>query len=398
MPGTTPTPANYSALVDEVVTQQYMRGEWDNTKKLRKFWNELDTGRSIEYDASGKYIEWKARIGEFSAGYRGDLVQRQFSRKQQRVTYTAPYSFLEIPALLSERDLQFLNSPEAIVRFQDDYLGTMGADFAKSLNNKLLSENTTGATVMGQAATSAGGDVPLYGLLYLFQHGTAQAYNPDTNTTSGAVGATDKEVLPNGTYCGVTTNPVTGVTGVDGQVIGSTAPVIINDTSTAWTGTNTWASTCLEVMDYAITRLTRSPMADEGPNIAITNRTRFLALKAKIRSATTQQVVLVDASGRNPNIGAYGERVIPYNGLEATFDENCPSVTYFLNTKQMKYKIFPQIALAKVDGGAIKGNVPEPFRVAQMPDIDQGGWKVVAVQCAQLIANPYFQGASYGAA
>lgn len=397
MPGTAPTPVNYSALVDEVVTQQYMRGEWDNTKKLRMFWERLESGRGIEYDASGKYVEWKAKVGEFSAGYRGDLVARQFSRKQHRTTFTAPYSFLEIPALLSERDLQFLNSPEAIVRFQDDYLGQMGADFAKSLNSKLLSENTTSGTVAGVAATSTS-DVPLYGLLYLYQHGTAQQYDPDANTTSGAIGATHKEVLPNGTYCGVSTNPVTGITGIDGQATGAASPVIVNDTSTAWTGTNTWASTCLEVLDHIITRLTRSPDPADMPDLAITNRARYLSVKAKLRSANTQQVVLVDGSGRSPNIGQYADRVIPYNGLEITFDENAPAVTYVLNTKQMKYKIFPQKALAGIEGGAVKGSVKEPFRVSQMPDIDQGGWKVVAVQCAQLIANPYFQGITYAAA
>lgn len=397
MPGTAPTPVNYSALVDEVVTQQYMRGEWDNTKKLRMFWEKISSNRNIEYDASGKYIEWKARVGEFTAGYRGDLVGRQWSRKQHRVTFTAPYSFLEIPALLSERDLQFLNSPEAIVRFQDDYLGQMGSDFGKSLNNKLLSENTTSNTVAGVTATTTT-DVPLYSLLYLFQHGTAQQYDASANTTSGAVGAGDREVLPNGTYCGVSTNPVTGITGVDGQATGAASPVILNDTSTAWTGTNTWASTCLEVLDWGITRLTRSPMPEDMPDLAITSRSRYLSVKAKLRSANTQQVVLVDGSGRSPNIGQYADRVIPYNGLELTFDENCPAVTYILNTKQMKYKIFPQKALASVEGGAVRGAVGEPFRVAQMPDIDQGGWKVVAVQCAQLIANPYFQGITYAAA
>ena len=35
MAGTVPSPVNYSPTVSEVTTQQYMRGEWNDTKKIR---------------------------------------------------------------------------------------------------------------------------------------------------------------------------------------------------------------------------------------------------------------------------------------------------------------------------------------------------------------------------
>jgi hypothetical protein len=396
MPGTTPTPANYSALVDEVVTQQFMRGSWNNTKRIRTYFKKLDEAKAIQFDGSGKYIEWKVRLGEWQAGYRGDLVQRQFSRKQHRATYTAPYSFIEVPGTVSERDLQFLNSPEALDQFQKTFLTDMGTDFVKQINKKMLTENAGSNTALGYSVVSTN-DVPVYGLPTVFQYGSAaQQYDPDANTTSGAIGAGDKECLPNGTYCGISTNPVTGVTGVDNQVTGSAAPVLVNWSSTAWNGSTTWSANCQDVLDHMITRLTRSTDPSDAPDLCIMNRTNFLGTKAKLRSAFNQQVVLVDSSGRSPNIGQYGEMMIPYNGVDITWDsDHTTGAVFMLNSKQVKYRIFPQTALANIEGGAVKGEIGEYFRVAQMPDIDQGGWKVVAVNCAQQIHNVYYQGAAY---
>jgi hypothetical protein len=62
----------------------------------------------------------------------------------------------------------------------------------------------------------------------------------------------------------------------------------------------------------------------------------------------------------------------------------------------MEYRIFPQKFLAGSESGAIKGSPGSEFRVAQMPDIDQGGHKAVVVQSAQLLANPVLPGRGEG--
>jgi hypothetical protein len=395
MPGTTPTPANYSALVDEVVTQQFMRGSWNQTKKIRQYFSKLEAAKAIAFDGTGKFIEWKARVGEWQSGYRADLAARQFSRKNHRVTYTAPYAFIETPGVLSERDLQFLSTPEALDQFQKTFLTDMGKDFTKGINSKMLTENAGATTALGFTAYS-GGDVPVYGLPTVFVYGTAQAYDAEANTTSGAIGAGDKEALPNTTYCGVSTNPVTGIAGIDNMARGAASPVIINDTSTAWTGTATWSANCLQVIDYAITRLTRSTDPDDTPDLGLMSRANFLTLKDKIRSTNSQQVVLVDTNGRSPNVGQYQNMLVPYNGMDLTWDTDITTnAKFYLNTKHIRYRIFPQKSLAGVEGGALQGDAGEYFRVAQMPDIDQGAWKAVTTMCAQQIVNPYFQGCSY---
>ncbi len=388
-----PTPVNYSSIVDEVVTQNYMRGEWNNTKRINPLLEFLDQSGAITFDGSGKYTELKVRLGEWQAGYRADLAARNFARKNHRATMVFPWAFLEIPMVVSERDLQFLNSPDAVSRFVAGMLTEAGQDFRKAVGNKILNENALAVTSLGISAYS-GGDVPLYGLPTMFGTGTTGQYNPDANTTSGAIGAGDKEALPNCTYAGLSTNPVTGISGIDDQASGSMAPVILNYTSTAWTGTATWASTCAMVIDQLITRLTRSNDVEDAPNLGLTNRTMYLALKEKLRAQGNQQVVLEDEP-RSPNHGMYPRRMIPYNGLTITFDNYAPDKFFYaLNTRREKleYRIFPQKFLAGSESGAIKGSPGSEFRVAQMPDIDQGGHKAVVVQSAQLIGNPFYQG------
>lgn len=405
MPGSAPTPVNYSNVVDEVVTQQYVMGRFDATKKIRKFWKTLSEKGQIEYDASGKYVEWKARLGEHGSsvfGYRADLAPRTFVRRQFNATYTAPYAFIEGTAMLSERDLQFLNTPENVAKYQGTYLKELGDDFLKELNRKLLAENTTANTVMGIAATSTS-DVPLYGLPTVFSHGsgTAQNYVRDSNTTSGNVANTDKEVLPNSTYCGVSTNPVTGVTGVDGQVIGSAAPTLTNFGCTSWnsTATGTWANNCLDVIDYHFAQQTFSDDSSDTIDLIMTNKALWLATKQKLRSVSSQQVVLVDTSGRSPNFGTYGNRIIPYDEAIITYDENMPSSTsgpvYFINSSGLRFKVFPQKYLARTTPNGIEGGAPAPVRISQAADIDVGAWKVVATMCAQLCVEPRKLGASY---
>lgn len=400
MPGSTPSPTMYSNVVDEVVTQQYIRGEWNNTLRIRYWWKAMNDAKSVAMDeGGGKFIEWKARLGEWTASvaYRGDLAQRTFVRKNLRTTYTTGWSFFEVTPMLSERDLQFLNTPQNITNFQNQFLTEVGQDAIKNINQRCLAENTTGATKY-TVTTTATSDYPLNSFINLFDpgSGTVQNYVPDTNTTSGNIAATDKEALPNGTYCGVSTNPVTGVVGVDGQVRGSAAPVLINHTSSQFGGT-TWLANALKVMDYAQVRLTRAPGPENRIGLILQHRTRFLDTKAAIRAASNQQVVFLDnGEGRNPNLGLFGDGMIPYNGLWVTYDEDMgpTDLMFYLNLKQLKFRIFPQPSLAGITDGPIKGN-PEPFAVRQGWDIDAGAWKVVVSMCAQLTADPYFQGASY---
>lgn len=397
MPGSTPTPANYSALVDELVTQQFMRTEWEQTKKIRIFTEQLEKDGAFEYDASGKWTDWKARVGEFQTQYHTDLGVRSFARKNHYVTYTAPWSFIEVTGLLSENDIMFMNSPDAVVNLTKKMLKQMSDDFYKDVNKKLLQENGGTNSAIG-ASTFSGGQVPFYGMPTLFGYGTAAlAYNPDTQVVGGAVAATDKEVAPNVTYCGISSHPTNSITGVDNKMNESTSPVIANWTSTAWNSASgtTWAINCVDVMEHLVTRATRGSGIDETPNLSILTSLMYRQFRQGIRRNSTSQIVLQDDSPRSPDAGMYPRRYIPFLGVNCFYDENqLSNVVGVYNTKQIKFRIFPQKPAGMSDG-AIGGDVKEMFKVAQMPDIDQGGHKVVVKMVAQMLQNPRYQASAY---
>ena len=136
MSGTPPTP-NYSATIDEVTTQQYMRGEWNDTKQQRALLERLDSKGNIDEKGEGKYAEWRSRVGEFQDGTRTDLAQRNFSRKQHRITATLPWSFLEVEGILSDRDIMLNQGKSAIVKLKEDMITEMSDDFKKAINKRL---------------------------------------------------------------------------------------------------------------------------------------------------------------------------------------------------------------------------------------------------------------------
>jgi hypothetical protein len=395
MPGTTPTPANYSNIVDEAVTQQYMRSEWDSTKEINPLLERLEKKGRIQFDASGKFVDLIARVGRWQASRRADLAQREFARKQHRVTYTFPYSFLEVIGILSERDLMFMSSPDARIRIQDQMLTEMGADFGLDINSRILTENAGSQTVGGNTAY-AGGDVPLYGLPTIFGYGaTAQDYDHQAKTTSGNVAAGDKEVLPNTTYGGVTTNPTSALAGVDNAITEATSPVIANWKSTAWDGSSTtWIKNGKYVITHLINRLHRGNGAGERPDLGIMTQAMYIDLKNGFKDDVSQQVVITEQPTA-PDTGMYPRLFMRYEGVDLIYDlDQATDVFYLLNTGKLMLKVYPQTPAGNASG-AIKGKTKELFKVAQMPDIDQGGHKVVATNVCQLIGEPRYQGMAF---
>lgn len=401
--GTAPTPQRYSDLTDTVVIQQYMRDEWENTKKILTLMEYLNQSNRVMFDGSGKYIDLRARVGEWQKQQRAELGQRTFERKQQRVTYTCPYSFHEVLGLLSEEDVMFANgnSREVLTNLTSNMLGEMTEDFRKGVNSDLLTSNAGSNDTFGQTAY-AGSDVPFYGLPTIFGYGAAaQDYDPDAQTTSGAIGAGDKEALPNTTYCGVSTHPINAITGVDDKANEATSPVLANWSSSAWTSAGTtFEDTSTRTLSHLILRLTRGNGADERPNVGLMPQTMYLDFKAGLRAETNQQVDIAEQP-TSPDAGMYPRLFINYEGVRFHMDRDTPTNTvYVLNSTKIWYRIFPQKPAGFKSGGdmrtsPIKGKTTEMFAVSQAPDIDQGGHKVVAKQVAQLIANPRYQGAAF---
>jgi len=400
MPAPAPTNNNYSSLIDPVTTQQFMRGYFDNTIKRVKALSIMKEKGNIRGDASGKYFERNVAVGRYRSGARADLAERVFNRAQQFVTYSVPYAWYETTGVLSEQDIAYNKGPEALIRLKSEMLQRMGKGFNLSIAQDILQSNAGTNAAFGLSVAPVQ-PVPLFGFPTMLGYGsTAQNYNPDTQTTSGNVGASDREVLPNQVYCGVSTHPTNAIAGVNGKENESTSPVLVNWSSTAWTGTTTWKSTALPVLDHALNRLARGENMDEQVDTIVATRTMFTDISQAIigggPSGLGGRVVFQGGAAQSPNMRLFDGVRIPYGQATIYWDAYQPASTvYFMNLSQAEFCYNPQDPI-RVDGNILEGDLgSELFQIRTAYDIDQGAHKAVAVLMGQPWFNPFFQGAAY---
>jgi hypothetical protein len=391
MPATAPTNNHYSSLVDVVTTQQFMKGEFDNTVKRNIILNKLSEKGNIKFEASGKFFERNARVGLHEAAYRAaDLASRNFARKQQRVTYSVPYSVREVTGVLGELDVMFNSGKESLVSLNKTMLKNMAEDFRKDISTLLLRSNACGSTSMGQTAV-ANSPVPFFGLPTMFgPSGSVVAYNADTQVVGGAIAATDKEACPNVTYCGISTHPTNAIAGVDNKANEATSPVLANWSSSAWTGTTTWVSTGFKVIDHVLTRLQRSADSADSADVVLLTRSMWNDLRGAL-----QTNFRIELSGQAKSVAPtlYRDNVIPWGGAEVCWDVSQPAnVAYFLNTNHLELTLFPQKNIQR--DGTLEDSGDQMFSVKTDYSIEQGGHLAVATIAGQLWGNPFYHGAA----
>ena len=387
MAGTAPTPVNYSATVDEVTTQQFMRGEWDDTKQQRALLERLDMKGNIDENGEGTYAEWRSRVGEFDDGYRGDLVQREFSRKNHRITATLPWSFLEIPGVLSDRDIALNQGSSAIVKLKETMLTEISQDFKKKVNKRLLTENAGATATMGIPAFS-GSDAPIHGFPTLFNAG-GTLYARGTTT---ALEITDKYVSSVGNYAG---HSITrgGLTGVDNALADGWSPYLVN-TGYDWNGAgaNNWAGNCVEIANDMMTGQSHGDTEGEFPDLGIMTKSMFTDFKSVL--LTKQRIIVQDAAS-SPDVGLMPRKHIPFEGATFVYDaDQTADNFYLLNTSKMQLKCVP-MGVNGNQTGEIGGSAAELFGVTQQHSIEQGGHLVVVTLATQLCVDPRYQGAAY---
>lgn len=396
-----PSLVSFSPIVDELVTQLYLTKTFDNATRHSVALDYLLNKGVLGQDADGgKYIELKARIGEFSQAYRAELAARTFNRVNHDVTYVLPYAFYETTGVLSEEDLAFLQSRQAIVKLSQKMLTRMSDDLGKGLNRQLIQSNATSNTIAGVAAASTS-PTPVFGFISVFGYGaTATGYTYTTQASTGsAVAAGDLEVLPNVSYCGISTHPTNAISGVDNKVNESTSPVIANWSSTGWnsTASTTYQTNCLDVVSHLIVRLqARGNDPSLMPNFGMQTTAMHETMKRALRASTNQQLVLT-MTPQSPDQGMNPRLFLNYEGLPIFPDTDCPTNALFVLTLKPDAafgNIMPQMPAGNADG-PIGGDVKPIFRVAQMPDIDQGGHKVVAKIMLNNGLNPRRQAMAF---
>lgn len=393
-----PTPANYSQLVDELLMAEFLSGTfWENTRKHRILMDRL-VQNGANHEQKGKYLDLKARIGEFAGAYRAEGSQRSFARPNQYVSYQNQAAFFEVTAGLSEEDISFFDTEGAIVEYNKRLVSDMSDDLAKGLNFQLLNQNATTNTVAGITAAASTQNV-VYGLPTLFGYGaTAIGYSQSAGSTTSAVSAADREVLPNVTYCNVATHPTNAIAGVTGKINESTSPVIVNWSSTGFSAASTtYRSNSIGAWRLMIRRLGMREMDLDGlPDTGIHTAVMHDEMRIGLGGITQQHVILTQDS-QSPNAGLWNRLMIPFEGIQIMPDTDCPAnVAYCLNTKKKNIllSVVPQY-VAGLKDGMFSGNVKPIVRVGQMPDIDTGAYKLVAKVALNMIANPYRQAMAY---
>jgi len=403
--GSAPTPLNYSNLVDTNVLPEFAEYVWQMTKRKRLIVDSLTQNNAMKPDdgSGGKYLDWRATIGDFGLDDHADMGQRTFSRVNTEVTYTAPWAFLETTDAISENDWGYLKSDAARSNIIEERSQKIVEDQVKKLNKYILTRNceVNSNTVMGMTAYT--GTQKLGGLPTLFGYGTSSlAYNPLITTVATVIAtAANKEIIPNTTYFGVTTHPTSSISGVPDsmRVQEATSPVITSwDASSVWNtvASTLWVKNCLNVADYMIQRVCRDGSPDYLPDIGVLTGTMYQDFKSAIRGTVQQHVVLESMTPTAPDAGMFPRFFFKYQGVTFSYDIDQPTnVFYLLNTKKAKFRFLDAQVAGFTEAGPYSTGKKKFMTLRAFPDTNVGAFKFVSKLGGQIIWQPNAQAASY---
>lgn len=404
--GTVPTPFNYSNLVDTNVLPQFADWLWKTTARKRLLVDSLTQNKAIQPDTEGgKYLDWRATVGDFGLDDHADMGQRTFTRVNTEVTYTAPWAFLETTDAISENDWGMLTSDAARAGVIEERSTKIVEDQIKKFNRYLLQRNceASGNSVFGIAAYT--GNQKLFGLPTLFGYGTSTtgiAYDPNLTTVATvAAGAGTKEIIPNTTYCNVSTHPTNTLAGVPDsmRVQEATSPVITNwSASSTWNtlASTLWVKNCLNVIDYMIRRQCRDGSVDWMPDLGVLTGSMYDDMKTAIRGSIQQHVVLESDTPTSPDVGMYKRFFFRYQGVIVSYDiDQATNVFYLLNTKKARYRSLDTKVAGFTESGPYQTGKKRMMTLRAFPDANVGAFKFISKMGGQAIWLPPAQGASY---
>lgn len=399
--GSQPSYGANTSLIDPVTTQQFMDDAFESALNYDATLKKMKEAGTLKSEASGLFFTRNIHVGLPSANERTAAQARTFAPSAEYVVASIPWSNLETTGTITMIDARQNSGPEGKVNLQKKLLKSMSDGLRVGLVTRLLTNNLSSNTVAGWTA-SATTNSPIAGLPTLFGYGSsAQNYDPSTRTSSGAVGAGDREVKPNTTYFGLATDPTAAISGIDNAQPEAISPVILNTTSTAWTGTATWVANCRKVLDHAISRLTRGEGPDETPDFAIMTRTMHTAVLGSLDSLL--RVGLEAGAGVSPNFRVSGEqtKVIPYGPLTLHWSQYLnKEVVYVLNSKKMEFVHFPakRLLIDPTLGQVSEGRADSMFSIETQYDITQGAHLAVASLMGNLFLEPRYHAMGYAAA
>ena len=407
MPALGSTAPSYNintSLIDPVTTQQFMEGALEQAFQHDSLLRAMKAAGTITFDGYGEYDTANLHVGIPAVNERGAATAREFAAGNQYVNAVIPWSNIEGTDMIRRLDALLNSGPAAKVNLTKRLLPNLAKGLRVGLTTKLLTQNAGSNAVAGFAAASSN-PPPLGGLPTLFGYGaTAQNYNPDTRTTSGAWTTASKEVLPDASYYGLSTKPTSLPSTVANPQPECLSPVITayNALAATWgtSGNADWATNCRQVLNHHITRQTRGDGADETPDLGIMTQSMHTAL------ANTFQAyyrVALEKGTVDPNMRISGMSTteIPYGPLSLKWSAYLTQqVLYVLNSRKLSLKLFPtkKLMIDPTLGSVMEGDAASMISVQTQFDIREDAHLVAAGIVGRLFAEPRYHGMSYAAA
>jgi len=355
----------FQANIETKIISHYFKTQWDNTPNHRPVLQALMKRGNVEKGIAGKTLVWNARVGRYAMTDYGIGESIDISEKKQTIQATLPWSFQTMTDAITHEEMQMANGPEAMQKRQAEICKNLYRDFEARLNYGVL--NTDGPATSGN---------PIYGLPSFL-----------TFTMAGTL----IDGVANDSYAGHST-VLSSLAGVDNAESDAWTPKGVDATASDWTGaTDTWAVNGLNAISRLNTNLTYGTKAEEMPDLVVTTRNDYSALKSLIQAS--QRIIFAAKPGEAPQgLGLPGG--IVHDGLEIVFDADCPTaVAYMLNTRQAFLEILPASPVAST-GPSLpgKGDGSDMFSCRTQEDIRTNGIGVRVNWGGQFRFNPKFHG------
>ena len=256
--------ADVSSFVDKGTIAQYEKGYDDLTRRSRLLGAMLSRRNRITYNHTGEEMVWQAMISLARAKGFAKGSTLEYGSTDPNIQFTAPWRGMYVAESMDIWDVAM--NQEGASR-----LINLFQQKANILMEGLKQDFWQEAFNNGSDSTKP------QGIEHFLTHTTC--------------GAADRIATPNGTYGGLSTvlgsqggqwstsagipvkpNDTLGTDYPDGRgrpEYDATSPMLVNSTSTYWTGTNTWLANAWRVIDQTKTWMSRNHDAEYLPDLAL---------------------------------------------------------------------------------------------------------------------------------
>lgn len=277
----------------------YARGAWDGVSINSWAVQALKQAGSFQFDVGGDSLSGPIEAGRYQPTITapGQDLSSLFTPKVRHARWNFAWGELTNALVIDKGLLRRNSGDQALVRLKDTEIPALYRDTFVGTNGFVWQMYQQD----GGAYTGSG--LPFYGLPSFLASSSNSAanclgWNSGTKASTGsAPAATDREIhWTSRTYGGLSLAP-SGLTGMDNAQYDAYMPVMVNQTSSAWTGSAPGTgNTAIEVaLQHLITRLSRFGTNDPSlmPKFAVLD-SEYYRLLGERKAAREQIFVNVD--------------------------------------------------------------------------------------------------------